>query len=132
MEDKDINDAFEDIFLVEDRLNQEAYVEGFTKGRLEGNPEGYHLGYHRGAELGAELGYYLGAAKWWLDEERKVNEKIKNQLENLIKLIENFPKSNDENFDILGQADVVRGLYRKICSLLKIDGKFPENNNLSF
>lgn len=65
-EELDINQAFDDIFLCEERIIQTAYEEAFQKGKEEGNPEGYHLGYHRGAEIGAELGYYLGVIETYL------------------------------------------------------------------
>lgn len=134
MAEKDINDAFDDILLSEERLNQQGYEEGFIQGKKEGNPEGYHLGYHRGAELGAELGYYLGVVKYYvaLEGEQKPSEKINNNLQQLITLIEEFPKTNDENYDILAQADVIRARYRKTCSLLKIDSKFPDSGKISF
>lgn len=40
----DVNDAFEQIFLSEERIAEESYKQGFEKGVCEGNLEAYHLG----------------------------------------------------------------------------------------
>lgn len=130
-EELDINQAFDDIFLCEERIIQTAYEEAFQKGKEEGNPEGYHLGYHRGAEIGAELGYYLGVIETYLIKD-DLKEKVRVSLEKTKKLIESFPKTNDENVDILGKLDEIRAIYKKTCSLLKIDGKFPEADKMNF
>lgn len=132
MENLDINDVFEDIFLSENRISEEAYKEGFEKGKQEGHPEAFHLGYHRGAELGAELGFYHGVLKTYLQQHEQSTNKHITNIHHVINLIENFPKTNEEHFDILGQTETIRAQYKKICSLLKIDGKFTENKNLSF
>lgn len=130
-EELDINQAFDDIFLCEERITQTAYEEAFQKGKEEGNPEGYHLGYHRGAEIGAELGYYLGVIETYLIKD-DLKEKVRVSLKKTKKLIESFPKINDENVDILGKLDEIRAIYKKTCSLLKIDGKFPEADKMNF
>lgn len=56
LEEKDYNDALDDIFLSEDAAYRQSYNQGFLDGKAAGNAEAYHLGYHRGAELGRELG----------------------------------------------------------------------------
>ncbi|GLV44229.1 uncharacterized protein CBL_12475 [Carabus blaptoides fortunei] len=128
---QDINQAFDDIFLCEEHLTQSAYEEGFQKGKQEGNPEGYHLGYHRGAEIGAELGYYLGVIETYLARDN-LKEKLRGSLTKIKELIESFPKINEENVDIIGKLDEIRAVYKKTCSLLKIDGKFPEADKMNF
>ena len=40
----DINDAFEQILLSEERIAEESYKKGFEKGVSEGNLEAYHIG----------------------------------------------------------------------------------------
>jgi len=40
----DINDAFEQILLSEERIAEESYKKGFEKGVTEGNLEAYHIG----------------------------------------------------------------------------------------
>lgn len=127
--ERDLNDIFDDIVLIEDRKNEEGYQKGFETGKSIGNTDGYHLGYHRGAELGAELGYYYGVLK---SHHKENTERQQKSIESVLKLIDEFPRTNDENTDILGLADQIRAQYRKTCALLKINGKFPESDQLTF
>lgn len=127
----DINDIFDEIALCEDRLNKESYQKGFEEGKSVGNTDGYHLGYHRGAELGAELGYYCGVLQTYSNSEQNT-ERQQKSIESVLKLIADFPQTNDEHADILGLADAIRAQYRKTCALLKINGKYPESDQLSF
>lgn len=128
---QDINDIFDDIALCEDRLNEEGYQKGFEAGKSIGNTDGYHLGYHRGAELGSELGYYYGLLQSHSNSEHNTDRQQKS-IEIVLKLIDDFPRTNDEQADILGLADSIRAQYRKTCAILKINGKYPESDNLSF
>ena len=43
----DINDAFEQILLSEERIAEKSYKKGFEKGCTEGNLEAYHIGTKR-------------------------------------------------------------------------------------
>lgn len=128
--ERDINDIFDDIVFTEENLVQQGYEEGYAVGRTEGNTEGYHLGYHRGAELGAEIGYYLGIVEAF----GKINstEKITKVLNNLREMLVSFPKNNDENVDIFDRANNIRAQFKKACAMLKINGKYPEADELSF
>lgn len=128
--ERDINDIFDDILLTEENITKQSYAGGFAEGSSAGNPEGFHLGYHRGAEIGAELGYYYGVAQVFT--KNKLSEKISKTLELLIKLIELFPKNNDESVDIFEAADRIRAQFKKVCALLKINGKYPEADLLNF
>lgn len=128
---RDINDIFDDIALSEDRINQEGYQKGFTDGKSIGNTDGYHLGYHRGAELGAELGYYYGVLQSHCNSDKNT-ERQQKSIETVLKLISEFPRTNDEHADILGLADTIRAKYRKACAILKISGKYPDSDQLSF
>lgn len=130
-EERDINDIFDDIVLTEERINDKAYEEGFLDGAKSGNTEGYHLGYHRGAELGAELGFYQGLLSEHLRSD-SVTERQKSAIEKVVNAIAEFPRTNDENVDILALADNIRAQCRKVCATLKINGKFPETDQLSF
>lgn len=130
IKEKDINDIFDEILLTEENLTETSYRVGFAEGTLAGNPEGYHLGYHRGAELGAELGYYSGVISIYLKKSN--SDKITKILLAIDEAIESFPKTNDENVDIFMLIDKIRGQYRKVCSLLKINGKYPEADSLNF
>lgn len=129
----DINKVFDEILFAEDRLVKDGYREGFQKGSTEGNLEGYHLGYHRGAEIGAELGYYLGVALATLnDKDKKLNEKLTVHLQEIIDLINKFPQTNVDDVDIKSELEKVKSLYKKICSLLKLNATYPEIDQLSF
>lgn len=129
--ERDINDIFDDIALIEDRLNEEGYQKGLEAGKSCGNTDGYHLGYHRGAEIGAELGYYYGVLKSHVGNESNT-ERQQKSIETVLKLIDEFPRTNDPEIDILELADNIRAQYRKTCAVLKINGKFPESDQLSF
>lgn len=43
-EKDEINEAFDDIFLAEEKILEEGYEKGFEEGRRQGNTEAYHLG----------------------------------------------------------------------------------------
>lgn len=91
------------------------------------------MGYHRGAEIGAELGYYLGFVESYVTEEQKSNfsEKVLQHTQVLVDLIRKFPTCNSEE-NILDMVEKIRTLFKKICSLLKIDAFYPEVDELSF
>lgn len=128
---RDINDIFDDIALSEDRINEQGYQKGLLDGKSSGNTEGYHLGYHRGAEIGSELGYYHGILTTRLSS-TEITERHRNIIESVLKLINEYPKTNDEHIDILELADTIRAQYRKACAILKINGKYPEADQLNF
>lgn len=129
----DINDIFDEITFCEDRKNAEGYEKGVADGKLAGNTDGYHLGYHRGAELGAELGYYYGTLQAYSNSERnKTTDRQQKSIESVLKLIDNFPRTNDDQVDIFNLADSIRAQYRKTCAILKISGKYPDSDQLSF
>lgn len=134
-EEKDFNDILEDIFLSEESLHKNSYDEGFKAGSQAGNPEGYHLGYHRGVELGRELGYYLGTITHHIElhESSEVySEKILNQLKRVKELIEDFPRVNSKDHDLLAMVEIIRAQYKKSCALLKIPSNLPYTQGLSF
>lgn len=131
--ERDINDVFDDIALSEERIKGEAYDEGFCAGELEGSVDGYHLGFHRGTDIGRELGYYNGI----LTGHNKTNqtthsERTVTAVETCLRLIDNYPRTNDEHVDIFEELEKIRSQYRKACALLKISSKYPEANKLSF
>ncbi|XP_055597919.1 protein LTO1 homolog [Uranotaenia lowii] len=125
----DINDVFDDLLLTEERLAEESYEQGKEIGSQQGNVEAYHFGYHRGAEVGAELGFYYGVIKG-LGE--IVVPKAKSLAEEILKDIEEFPRFNDLEQDIVERLVKIRNRYKKLCALLKISAKFNKGNELSF
>lgn len=128
----DINDVFDDIVFIEEKLTAQGYSEGFKDGQSSGNSEGFHLGYHRGSELGAELGYYYGITTFYLNNKVEKTSKVAGILETLKVSLEEFPQTNDEICDIFELANGIRAQFRKACALLKINGKYPEADDLNF
>lgn len=127
-----MNDVLDDLVFCEETLISDAYKEGWIKGKSEGNTEGYHLGYHRGAELGAELGYYFGICTSLLNDKCNLSDKVRGHVETVVKLINDFPKSNTKDTDILKEFEVVQALFKKVCSLQKINTGNTETDKLSF
>lgn len=129
---QDINAAFDDILLCEERLIKEGFREGELEISARGNVQGYHLGYHRGAEIGAELGYYSGIVDNKLGG-GAASDKILKQLLCVKRAIQDFPKTNDdESVDPLEQLNSIRVQFRKVCALMKIDAIYPEVDKFSF
>jgi flagellar biosynthesis/type III secretory pathway protein FliH len=128
----DINDAFEQILLSEERIAEESYKKGFEKGVSEGNLEAYHIGFHRGAEIGAELGFYLAVL-----ENHKIpapiDQKVLNLITQLKGIIEQFPQINCDTFDLFESLNTIRAQFKKLTSLLKITNLvYPQKSDLSF
>lgn len=44
IENDEINEAFDNIFLAEENILQEGYTKGLEEGQQQGNTEAYHLG----------------------------------------------------------------------------------------
>lgn len=130
---RDINDIFDEINSVEENAEQKAYELGYAEAARTGNTEGYHLGFHRGAELGAELGYYAGVVSVYRAHLKpQTGTKIDSAFEAVERAIALVPSTNDENVDIFECMDKVRSLYRRLCALLKISGRYPEADTLNF
>lgn len=131
--DRDINDIFDEINAVEETAEQLAYEQAFADAARGGNTDGYHLGFHRGAELGAELGYYAGiVAVHRQHRQPPIESKLGTVLSAVEAAIANVPSTNDPDVDIFERVDKVRSLFRRACALLKISGRYPEADTLSF
>lgn len=44
---EDVNEAFDNILLAEEKLIDQSYEIGFEIGKQQGNTEAFHLGMHR-------------------------------------------------------------------------------------
>lgn len=130
-DDVDINDAFDAILLAEERLAEEGYERGFAQGAREGNVDAYHFGYHRGAEVGAELGFYYGVISG-VEKDLTDSSKGEGLLKELKREIEEFPRFNDLEADLVEGLVKIRGKYKKLCAVLKISAKYAKPNELSF
>lgn len=125
---RDINEVFDEIVNTEERVTKQGYEQGLAEGKLVGSNEGYHLGYHRGAEIGAELGYYYGVMQV-IAKKPENPERIQTLAELILQLIDEYPRHNDETVDVFKLADNIRSNYRKVCSLLKISGRYVEEKD---
>ncbi|XP_050507197.1 protein LTO1 homolog [Diabrotica virgifera virgifera] len=136
IKDKDINEVFDDILLFEENVIEEAYEEGFKIGVQQGNKEGYHLGFHRGSEIGAEIGFYLGVVEKYLELYSKSTDekfsKPKSSLENLKKILSEFPRSNSAEIDVFEALDTIRAQFKKVCAQMKVNISYPGKSNMSF
>ncbi|XP_055905029.1 protein LTO1 homolog [Eupeodes corollae] len=117
-EERDINDIFDDIALIEEKLSKKSYQEGFEDGVKEGNLEGYKLGYAQGVSLGEELGTYYGTVIAHLQLPH--SERIKKTLEQVRSALEKFPKTNDPEADIIGEIEHIRTQYKKLKAMLRL------------
>lgn len=117
-EKRDINEIFDDIVLIEERLMQQGYKEGFEQGSKEGQIEGFKLGYSQGVQLGKELGNIYG---FILAQQQKQNtEKVLRTLAHLKDLISKFPKTNDPDKNIIEDLDQIRQQFKKLNAMLCI------------
>lgn len=61
-----------------------------------------------------------------------LSDKTVHQLEKVQKLIEEFPRTNSEEHDILALLENIRAQYKKACALLKISSNNPYTADISF
>ncbi|EDW09593.1 protein LTO1 homolog [Drosophila mojavensis] len=113
---RDINDLFDDIVLTEEKHARQGYAEGISDGRAQGNQEGYQLGYAQGVQLGEELGGIYGQVV--AQQQLPHTEKLQRTLQQLRQLIEEFPRQNDPEQDIIGAVEHIRNTHRRLCALL--------------
>ncbi|XP_055854786.1 protein LTO1 homolog [Episyrphus balteatus] len=132
LEERDINDIFDDIALIEEKLSKKSYQEGFEDGVKEGNLEGYKIGYAQGVSLGEELGSYYGTVIAHLQLPH--SERIRKTLELVKSAIEKFPRANDPEADIVGEIQQIRTQYKKLKAMLRLptEETSVEQKDLSF
>uniref|UniRef100_A0A8D0H392 LTO1 maturation factor of ABCE1 n=1 Tax=Sphenodon punctatus TaxID=8508 RepID=A0A8D0H392_SPHPU len=117
-------DAFEAVFMADERFHSEGYKEGYADGSHAGVIEGRQYGALRGANIGSEIGCYLGFALTWQHllhkcTDEKHSKKIR-VLESLIGMIKKFP-FRDPTYDKLQEdLEKIRGKFKQVCSLLNI------------
>lgn len=133
---RDINDLFDDIVLTEEKHARLGYEEGIRDGQAQGNQEGYQLGYAQGVQLGEELGNIYGQVV--AQEQQKHTDKVQRTLRQLRTLIENFPRQNDPDEDIVGTVELIRNTHRRFSALLgtkkgtQLGSSTPERKDFSF
>lgn len=99
-------DDFEDAFAKQ--VYDEAYKQAYEQGRLDGQQDGEKEGSLLGAKIGSEIGYYRGYTKTWIElmksqskdnknQDDPKSKRILNKLEEVLQLVDSFPKTNETN-----------------------------------
>lgn len=130
MGDRDINEVFEDILLTEENAVADGFDEGLAKGEQEGNKEAYHFGFHQAAKIGEELGYYSVIVAYLRSQFGE--GKHGGLLATLTERIERFADDNREGFDISGEFNQIRALFRRCCAVIKYKPQYPKPEKISF
>ncbi|XP_017069485.1 LTO1 family protein C191.08 [Drosophila eugracilis] len=113
---RDINELFDDIVLTEEKEARLGYEEGLKDGQEQGNEEGYKLGYAQGVSLGEELGRIFGQVV--AQQQLQHTDKVRRSLQQIRSLIEEFPRTNDPQADIVGAVQEIRSSQRRLRALL--------------
>ncbi|XP_012268817.2 uncharacterized protein LOC105693454 [Athalia rosae] len=129
-EDLDVNEVFDHILFGEEIAEKAGFEEGYKVGRTQ-LLEPYHLGYHRASQVAAELGYYSGVLEYNL-KTNSFPEKAASLAKKLRMDIDNFPRHNSQEIDILKLLEDIKLKYSRICSLAKIKSTYPEMDKLNF
>lgn len=120
--DDEIQAAFDDIFLLEDRLLESGYQEGVVLGIEKGWKEGYNLGYLNGLVTGTEIHFCEGVMKALsIIGETEVPRNLRTQrvLDSISSMTRQFPHNNADH---LGRSlEEIRSKFKQVCSLLKMD-----------
>ncbi|XP_049540529.1 uncharacterized protein LOC125954361 [Anopheles darlingi] len=130
----DINDVFEDIFLTEERIIEESFHQGLEAGQQQESVEEAHdYGYKKGAEVGREIGFYQTVvSEISTQEEVTSNEKAAALIGEVQAALDQYPRDNNPDVDLLHSLQQIRNKYRRLCALLKLPFKYVQTNDLSF
>ena len=126
----DINEAFDDIALSENKFTDLGFSEGFEEGQKKSYKEGDQLGRERGKQIGTEIGFYIGFVteyrSKYSDPKDKKSEKIVSVINKILVLTSEFPDYNcKEGFE--EKLEEIRAKFKLLCSLLKINSEFNLN-----
>lgn len=113
--EQDFNDLLENIVFAEENIAQESYQEGLEVGRTRGEQEGYELGYEQGVQLGEELGEIYGIVV--AQQQQKHTERVQRALQQLRTSIDQFPRDNNPEVDIIGMVENIRNQYKRVSAL---------------
>lgn len=106
---------------------KEGYQLGYQKGQEAGKDEGYSQGLIEGEKRGSEVGFYGGSAmtliqllknKDTTNEGNKQSTKILIKLNELLELVENFPKENETYCE--DKLNTIRVKFKQVTSMLNI------------
>jgi len=95
-------DSFDNLEeTVERELTSAGYKTGFELGKRQGQEDAFSRGYDEGQRVGSEVGLYRGYTIAWIQLLQSTSSplntkssKTLNKLEEVLKLVENFPNDN--------------------------------------
>ncbi len=126
-EEVDLDAAWDDVVLLEDRAAQRGIQEGLTEGIQRGERQGFRIGAAKGAEIGAEVGFYLGFATTWTqvrkrnpEESSKKEERLSKALAKLASDADAFPAENVKDEDVLQRLRDMRARFKMCCQMLGV------------
>ncbi|XP_078580303.1 protein LTO1 homolog [Branchiostoma floridae x Branchiostoma japonicum] len=128
--------AFDDIFLAEEKFQNQGYQEGFELGKKAGIEEGRVMGISQGRSVGSEIGFYHGFACSWkviLESDSSKGPRALKAVDALLELIWRIPIRNNEYPTLTEDMDRIRAKFRQVCSLLGVSPDFGNTKtSLSF
>ena len=120
MTSDDLDAAWDDIVLLEERSAEKGFEKGVDLREQKFCCEGFRLGLIKGAELGAEIGQYAGFAEVHLAETADgKSEKAVRALEKLRIACEKFPRENVNDKSLLEALQDVRAKFKLCKAVMK-------------
>ncbi|KAJ3112205.1 hypothetical protein HDU96_004800 [Phlyctochytrium bullatum] len=99
-------------------------VDPFTLFQDLAIEEGYKLGELKGFAVGKEIGFYWGAAESWIEEITANPDlypaRALKMLQNIVALVEAFPRENDKDFDMEAAITRLRAKFKAVTSVLGV------------
>ncbi|CAH1241596.1 HUS1 [Branchiostoma lanceolatum] len=126
--------AFDDIFLAEEKFQNQGYQEGFELGKQAGIEEGHVMGISQGRSMGSEIGFYHGFACSWkviLERDSSKGPRALKAVDALLELIWRIPIRNAEYGGLTEDLDRIRAKFRQVCSLLGVSPDFGVVSTIS-
>jgi hypothetical protein len=120
----DIDSAWDDITLMEERASNAGFVVGLRVGQDRAKAPAFGLGLRKGIQIGREVGYYAGFASVHVKDLRSSKDSSAKQTKALAALdwmkraADDFPEDNIVDEDVLERLHAIRAKHKLICSLL--------------
>ena len=149
--DYDLDSAWDDVLLLEERAVSRGLREGLLAGRHRGHEEGFALGVAKGAEIGGEIGFYLGFASAWTAiiedrissaslktngestatatrKEQKRDDRALKALGKLAADAADFPRDNIKEEDVAQRLQDIRARFKLCCQVLDIKAELSPHD----
>ncbi|KAJ1921665.1 hypothetical protein H4219_000397 [Mycoemilia scoparia] len=115
-------DEWDQVINIEEEFEKNGFRLGTNDGRKAGILEGREMGAEYGYDFGKEIGKYIGWGQAWLAFNKiypnKLSPRMVKQLEQLVKLCQDIPESNEENSNVEDLVKSTRFKYRAIKATL--------------